>query len=134
MDLEISKIEKDLKSELESKLTKESRVTEIIDEPPIVPTKPTYDILHKSTPTNHLVVEIELPLLDTISGLDLDVTRKMLSIHHDKYLYELEVLYTIIYIKIKLFLPFEVDEDSTKAQFDKTKHILTVYLNIREGA
>src|SRR5689334_9226424 len=93
MDFEISKIEKDLYTELQAKTQKkESRVEEIIEEPPIVTQKPVYDITHKSVPTNHLEVQIQLPLLDSFAGLDLDVTRKMLTLAHDKKLYALEVM------------------------------------------
>lgn len=94
MDFEISKIEKDLLTEIQQQQTKkESRVEEIIEDtpPPVVTAKPNCNITHKITPTNHLLIEIELPLLNSIAGIDLEVSRKMLSLKHDKKLYALEV-------------------------------------------
>lgn len=65
-----------------------------------------------------LVVRVELPKLDSIAGVDLDVNEKNVTLHAaGKYLLELP-------------LPFKVDSDAGKAKWDKTKRSLEVTLPV----
>lgn len=97
------------------------------------PVVPKYSIVHrgyfdmtnftgKSQATSmpkELVVEIELPMAKSASGLDLDIFTQQLVLNSEKPSYHLDIK-----------LPYKVDEDRGKAQFDKTKKILTVTLPI----
>jgi len=68
-----------------------------------------------------IVVDIELPLLDSAAGVDLDVQEKSLCLMREEP------------PKYKLFidLPYPVDEENGTAKFDKSKKCLAVTLPVK---
>ncbi|XP_028402698.1 protein kintoun-like [Dendronephthya gigantea] len=72
-----------------------------------------------STRPQELVVNIELPLCATSSGVDLDIFEKKLILDSSDPKYHLDVT-----------LPYPVNEDEGRAQFDKSKRRLIVTLPV----
>ncbi|BES95999.1 Protein kintoun [Nesidiocoris tenuis] len=67
-----------------------------------------------------LIVEIRLPLIDSAADVSLDIVQKSLTLISEKPAkYKLEVT-----------LPYHVDDDNGKAEFDKSKKILIVNLPV----
>jgi len=100
--------------------------------------KPNYSLKYRSSsdlqdhviqPTNQvgssrpkeIVVDIELPLLDSAAGVDLDVQEKSLCLVRENP------------PKYSLFidLPYPVDEENGSAKFDKSKKSLAVTLPVK---
>ena len=105
---------------------------------PTMPMQPKYSLKYRSNSdlqdhviqqSNHvrssrpkeIVVDIELPLLDSAAGVDLDVQEKTLSLIREEP------------PKYNLFidLPYPVDEESGSAKFDKSKKCLSVTLPVK---
>lgn len=79
-------------------------------------------VLHtsKSVRPSQLIVNIELPLLQSADTISLDVLRKEIKLQCDqpaKY-------------KLELSLPYEIDENSGSAKFDKNKRKLVLTLPV----
>jgi len=74
-----------------------------------------------SSRPKEIVVDVELPLLDSAAGVDLDVQEKSLSLIRDEQ------------PKYNLFidLPYPVDEENGNAKFDKSKRCLSVTLPVK---
>ena len=68
-----------------------------------------------------VVVQVELPLLDSAAGVDLDVQEKSLSLVREE-----QPSY-----RLHIDLPFPVDEEKGSAKFDKSRHVLAVTLPVR---
>eukprot|EP00794_Sanderia_malayensis_P004607 gene4607-5213_t len=106
-------------------------------------TKPRYKILHRghfdlqnftlardfttSTRPAELCIEIELPMARSAAGVDLDVFEKQLVLDSKKPDYYLDVSF---HNAFQLSLPYPVDEDKGKAQFDKSRKVLIVTLPV----
>jgi len=74
-----------------------------------------------SSRPKEIVVDIELPLLDSAAGVDLDVQEKSLSlVREDPPKYSLFI-----------DLPYPVDEENGSAKFDKSKKCLAVTLPVK---
>ncbi|KAJ9584437.1 hypothetical protein L9F63_021221, partial [Diploptera punctata] len=71
---------------------------------------------------NELVVEIELPLLNSSSDMTLDVTEKSVTLVSEKP----------SKYKLELPLPYFVDEDGGSAKFDKSCRKLLITLPVRK--
>jgi len=71
-----------------------------------------------------LVIDIDLPLLDSAAGIDLDVQERSLSL----------MKLTSPRHQLQLILPYPVDEESGSAKFDKSQHCLTVTLPVKPSA
>lgn len=65
----------------------------------------------------YIIVKIELPLCNSIQGIDLDINQSSLKLTGLKY-------------NLYIDLPYGVNEDEGSAKFDKTKKILTVKLPV----
>lgn len=65
----------------------------------------------------YIIVKIELPLCNSIQGIDLDINQSSLKLTGLKY-------------NLYIDLPYGVNEDEGPAKFDKTKKILTVKLPV----
>uniref|UniRef100_A0A7S0WQ44 PIH1D1/2/3 CS-like domain-containing protein n=1 Tax=Chlamydomonas leiostraca TaxID=1034604 RepID=A0A7S0WQ44_9CHLO len=70
-----------------------------------------------STSCEQMVVKVQLPGVESISELDLDVKRTYLKLNSTQY-------------KLSIYLPHKVDEDKGKAKWDKDKRVLSVTLPI----
>jgi hypothetical protein len=68
---------------------------------------------------SHLVVKIHFPN-HKMSDIDLDVTKDMISAESSK-------------LRLKTYLPTQVDSDNGNAKFDSATFVLTVTLPISEG-
>ncbi|XP_065061988.1 uncharacterized protein LOC135688869 isoform X2 [Rhopilema esculentum] len=98
-------------------------------------TTPEYKILHRghfdmqnftlsgdaviSTRPAELCVEIQLPTMRSAAGVNLDVFKRRLTLESEKPKYHLSIP-----------LPYPVDEDNGKAQFDKSRKVLIVTLPV----
>ena len=107
---------------------------------PELPTRPTFSLRYRSTPglqdcvlprgdpappaasrPDQIVVDIELPLLDSAAGVELDVQERSLSLERaDPPRYRLE-----------LELPYPVQEERGAAKFDQARKTLEVVLPVR---
>jgi len=74
-----------------------------------------------SSRPKELVVQVELPLLDSANGVDLDVQEKTLSLVRDE----------APCYRLNIDLPFPVDEEKGSAKFDKSKKVLGVSLPVK---
>ena len=78
------------------------------------------DMVVSSRP-KELVVQVELPLLDSANGVDLDVQEKSLSLVREE----------APCYRLNIDLPFPVDEEKGSAKFDKSKKVLGVSLPVK---
>jgi len=74
-----------------------------------------------SSRPKELVVQVELPLLDSANGVDLDVQEKSLSLVREE----------APCYRLHIDLPFPVDEEKGSAKFDKSKKVLGVSLPVK---
>ena len=74
-----------------------------------------------SSRPKELVVQVELPLLDSANGVDLDVQEKSLSLVREE----------APCYRLNIDLPFPVDEEKGSAKFDKSKKVLGVSLPVK---
>ncbi|XP_004601770.2 protein kintoun [Sorex araneus] len=107
--------------------------------PPAAPTEPRYSVVQRhhvdlqdyrcsrdSAPSpvpKELVVTIELPLLRSAEQAALEVTGKLLSLDSRKPDY-----------RLRLSLPYAVDDSRGKAQFNKARRQLVITLPVAPGA
>ncbi len=80
-------------------------------------------MMHQLTPVHNipaeLVIQISLPLRENASQIDLDIGSKSLSLVDERCRYKLEIE-----------LPFQVDDESGTARFEKKNRTLTVTLSV----
>ena len=80
-------------------------------------------MMHQLTPVHNmpaeLVIQISLPRRENASQIDLDIGTKSLSLVDEKCRYKLEIE-----------LPFQVDDESSTARFEKKNRTLTVTLSV----
>merc|ERR550532_1855363 len=74
-----------------------------------------------SSRPKELVVQVELPLLDSANGVDLDVQEKSLSLVREE----------APCYRLHIDLPFPVDEEKGSAKFDKSRKVLGVSLPVK---
>merc|ERR1712013_752308 len=74
-----------------------------------------------SSRPKELVVQVDLPLLDSANGVDLDVQEKSLSLVREE----------APCYRLNIDLPFPVDEEKGSAKFDKSKKVLGVSLPVK---
>ncbi|XP_006899282.1 PREDICTED: protein kintoun [Elephantulus edwardii] len=117
----------------------ESSPTEAAPAPPPAPTEPRYSVVQRhhvdlqdyrcsrdsapSTVPRELVVTIELPLLRSAEQAALEVTGKLLCLDSRKPDY-----------RLRLSLPYPVDDSRGKAQFNKARRQLVVTLPVALSA